>query len=538
MAENSIKTKREEALEASLKRAMKEKNKYKEDCEKLAENQDVLKNHYENEISKLLEELKKTEADKLESLDNIKKYYEKESSELVKNLGIEILGLKESNSTLQSEILCIKESLELNKAELSRYQLIVNEKDIIINDLMEKNQITGEINMDKQKETEFSQKFDEQEKYIDALKQAIEEMKEANSISLNEKEQFISSLQQEVKLKGELILKFETEKDDMAKEMLSLKEMKSIQAKIQKKQNQEKALIENSMKEIEETKTELQNQLKQVKESEDCLREKITLLESRETTLLSQKQQFDNDMQAFQENYQRIQSEIVEKDANISTLSEMNRKRGEDIESLKNQIEDSTSAINQLVEKCSTLENEISNLIDINKSQKLEIEQNKNQMNEMRETISILNSEISDKSQTINNIRNEIIELEEKLDIQIKISKKLEFQLKEAKDNPTLDELKRRIQILETENEKFFYRIQTLNEPPTTPKKTFVPKPKSVPPSYLKKTILQFFLQDDTEREPLIPVILSIVGCDEKQITMAKRKWNDRNIILNRKWFI
>ena len=43
MAENSIKTKREEALEASLKRAMKEKNKYKEDCEKLVENQDVLK---------------------------------------------------------------------------------------------------------------------------------------------------------------------------------------------------------------------------------------------------------------------------------------------------------------------------------------------------------------------------------------------------------------------------------------------------------------------------------------------------------------
>jgi len=33
--------------------------------------------------------------------------------------------------------------------------------------------------------------------------------------------------------------------------------------------------------------------------------------------------------------------------------------------------------------------------------------------------------------------------------------------------------------------------------------------------SYLKKVLLQFFLQNEQTRESLISMILSIVGCDE-----------------------
>jgi hypothetical protein len=46
---------------------------------------------------------------------------------------------------------------------------------------------------------------------------------------------------------------------------------------------------------------------------------------------------------------------------------------------------------------------------------------------------------------------------------------------------------------------------------------------------YLKRVLLQFFLQDASKRAPLIPVILNLVGCNEKQISTVQRVWLKRN---------
>jgi chromosome segregation ATPase len=52
-------------------------------------------------------------------------------------------------------------------------------------------------------------------------------------------------------------------------------------------------------------------------------------------------------------------------------------------------------------------------------------------------------------------------------------------------------------------------------------------------PRYIRKVLLQFFLQDGSTREALIPVILSLVKCDEKLIQQAKRSWAESTQIIS-----
>ena len=52
-------------------------------------------------------------------------------------------------------------------------------------------------------------------------------------------------------------------------------------------------------------------------------------------------------------------------------------------------------------------------------------------------------------------------------------------------------------------------------------------------PDYLRKVLLEFFIQDGSTRKQLIPVILNLVQCDEKQVNQAVRYWADSNQIIS-----
>ena len=54
---------------------------------------------------------------------------------------------------------------------------------------------------------------------------------------------------------------------------------------------------------------------------------------------------------------------------------------------------------------------------------------------------------------------------------------------------------------------------------------------------YLKKVLLQFFLQDGSTRTALVPVLLSLVECDENLIQQAQRSWAESNQIISRSFF-
>jgi chromosome segregation ATPase len=52
-------------------------------------------------------------------------------------------------------------------------------------------------------------------------------------------------------------------------------------------------------------------------------------------------------------------------------------------------------------------------------------------------------------------------------------------------------------------------------------------------PTYIRKVLLQFFLQDGSTREALVPVILNLVECDDKLIQQAKRSWAESTQIIS-----
>ena len=54
---------------------------------------------------------------------------------------------------------------------------------------------------------------------------------------------------------------------------------------------------------------------------------------------------------------------------------------------------------------------------------------------------------------------------------------------------------------------------------------------------YLKRTMLQFFLQYDSKKDELIPMILELVGCNQQQISAAQRQWARSHQLFSRTSF-
>ena len=62
-------------------------------------------------------------------------------------------------------------------------------------------------------------------------------------------------------------------------------------------------------------------------------------------------------------------------------------------------------------------------------------------------------------------------------------------------------------------------------------------KGKGVMDTYLKRTLMQFFLQDEQTRVSLIPMILELVGCTPQQIATAQRQWERTHQIAKKTGF-
>jgi hypothetical protein len=52
--------------------------------------------------------------------------------------------------------------------------------------------------------------------------------------------------------------------------------------------------------------------------------------------------------------------------------------------------------------------------------------------------------------------------------------------------------------------------------------------------AYLKSTLIQFFGRDAGTRDGLIPLILELVGCNERQIRTAQRHWERSNQLIHK----
>ena len=91
------------------------------------------------------------------------------------------------------------------------------------------------------------------------------------------------------------------------------------------------------------------------------------------------------------------------------------------------------------------------------------------------------------------------------------------------------------------EQKKKIRSSQSTSSSPKKPKLSIQSKSEipfdNVTISYLRKSLLQFFLQDESEQKMMLPIILSLVGCDEEQKQTAVRKWIESHQLINKTRF-
>ena len=112
-----------------------------------------------------------------------------------------------------------------------------------------------------------------------------------------------------------------------------------------------------------------------------------------------------------------------------------------------------------------------------------------------------------------------------------------------------MQELKRKLAAKDREVTALKEQLREALKPQSPIKRSKVPATKQKPPTltrcecdavdiegsdatlklYLKRSLLQFFMQEESKRAGLVPVILEIAGCTEKEISIAQRMWQKRN---------
>ena len=215
-----------------------------------------------------------------------------------------------------------------------------------------------------------------------------------------------------------------------------------------------------------------------------------------------------------------------------SQLSEMKQKCQESDISLQSE-KVKTFNLNEAISK---MQNEMHELESALNSADSEIRQNAIELDELRKKSQKHNSEMieknrqlkdaQDKLKDIEQQRNEIVlsftmndcqfyEIPEKVDalneIEIKDKKNADMSNSVNNNNSLVNEPFREDGI-EYNNHSHYDDNYSNN---------------NISLSYIQKLMIQFFNQDNDQRELLVPVILKILGCDQLQIQQAQNSWKN-----------
>lgn len=191
------------------------------------------------------------------------------------------------------------------------------------------------------------------------------------------------------------------------------------------------------------------------------------------------------------------------------------------ISSLRETIESGTDKLNNASDEYSALQHSYDELA---KDKKLVEEDLKLSMLKIEH----LQSDITDRDNRIKELDNELSE-------ERKISNKFN-SLKNKYEASKLKQTKL-VQKLEQDNKELLDKIKALESDTNSPQIT-QPEVSPVFPDYIRKVLLQFFLQTGSPREQLIPIILQLVECSDTQIQQAQRCWASNTQVISKAFSI
>ena len=532
---------------ADLKRDLESRNAEVEDLQrKLTKQENELKqmketitelNRTDNELPKLQEQLETQEKECF----NLKATLERTQSELTaKNEEIATLRQKNTdNDALLANLQSDKRFLELRLEELNhnnetlsdsqakeldQAKSLLSEKEVVVDKLKESvasleqqlrkaHELNENLRAESQaKSLEFTHTISQLEQKIsgcETLEQEIGDLKE-KTIEVErlrsrkqelelELSELRSSQQKQVHILSENLEEQKKKSDELEANLRRAEEKnKELNARISEQATQASRQIKELQMQIDDQKFDsLTNENKLLGEQVRTMQAQVADLINERDTLKKDKLQLEHSIAELEQaNLSQENTEEIDKDAAISRLKSL-LERAAKQDQLKQKRIDELQAI--LSTHQAPSENITRHQSLVLPRTSTDADRKIEKLNKMLETSSRLYAELSAEHQT----------LKSKLETLSK-SKERSFSIHVHKNL-----------FIAPENK---VPVETPTQPPVEER----PNPENenvILNAYLRRTVLQFFLQDDSKRDAMIPMILELVGCNEQQITTAQRQW-------------
>lgn len=398
--------------------------------------------------------------------------------------------LKNSNNDLSQQMKLLNKKIQDMQDEISKNEQLKEQ----INQLKTNQDETNDKYVALQRENssllaKYNESKDEIQRLNDTLQKTQKDidnkMRESNQFQASFNEEKLNLAQEISRLKAEIdskaqninqlnadMLNLKTERNNLEN---SNKELKLELSEAEKHQNELTNQLQKAQNEINEQLKKVNNNLSEIQE----LRQSNDELKSQYDTM-------KRDLHAEKLSNETLQSSLEEKSKRIRNLEERNKEKLDFSTELQNAYE----RIKQENEK---LKKEKEDFENSNNSKLQELEA------QLTETRASLEAE-SVKVQNLTKQRD-------KAESARRVSDK-------------------KVAALEQEKTKLTTRLSAVEK---DRKHSTQGSNSSIFPNYIRKVLLQFFLQDGSTRESLIPVILNLVECDEKIIRQAQRSWRESN---------
>ena len=476
--------------------SLKNENENKEKEIVDLQNQISSSNEIRNELKSLQNQLENANNEKKEILSQNDTLKEK------------VIQIESSNSELTNEISQIKEQN-------------LNEINSLKQEIEKLNQQKNEVDFG----DNFSSRSINISEENDELRRQISQL-QIQLLDLQSKADNATQLSQKLSLeKNNAIQMANKEISDLKSEIDSMKNLKDLKLENENLKTQMRKMsdIEDENKNLKQLNQSLQKQVLEI----DVLQAKIDDLTSKNNTLKDANKNLESSLSE----YKKAASD-EDKDEKIQKLTILlnrsqliEKKMQEQIDQLQAKIESLTNFepnTNSNIDGGAD-----SDLVRSLKNRVFELEGQLNGSNSISE-LEKKNKKLSKLVEKSNKLYAELLEKNQNLAHQIEILKRPDQITKEKLEientsccisimqfDPEGNSNNDKVDSKELQNQQNNDKNAAISGPFVDPTMN----------SYLKRTLLQFFLQDGAKRDEMIPMILELVGCNEQQIATVQRQW-------------
>lgn len=326
---------------------------------------------------------------------------------------------------------------------------------------------------------------------------------------------------------------FERQKGQLSQALSELQRYQSLNQQLQQSNNEYLQRIQSLQEEI----TNYQNAIHEYKNSlsiQESMQKNLTTTTETVKSLRQNITELEIEIQHLKGQNEDLADELENTKLELNAVTERAEGQKAELTQLKPQnhqlqydLETTVNLLNQMKEESVSARSIFQSMQKQMESSVGELEK---ENTKLKEALTTVQAQFNESQQKVDELAKSLnartIECE---DINLQIRQVLKQKEKLEQRKRTVD--KKNIQ-LEREMAEIKQKTEAIakDRAPAQGKQP----PSTLFPGYMRKVLLQFFLQDGSTREALIPVILNLVECDDKLVQQAKRSWAESQQIVSR----